>query len=64
MNNSLANREPEPHLTATVTKSDYCAMDDGRHTKCLYSSPNPGCSILDRGLKYVMSVTFVEKINE
>ena len=57
------NREPEPHLTAAVTKSDYCDMDAG-HTKCLYSSHNPDCNILDRGLKYVTSVTFVEKINE
>ena len=62
MNNFLFNREPEPHLTAAVTKSDYCEMDG--HTKCLYSSPNPDCSILDRGLKYVTSVAFVEKINE
>ena len=63
MKNSFLNREPEPHLTAAVTKSDYCLMHKG-HTKCLYSSPNPDCSILDRGLKYVTSVAFVEKINE
>ena len=56
-------RDPAPHVPLNITKSDYCEVN-AEHTKCLYTTPDPDCAILGRGLSFTNRNMFVEKINE
>ena len=63
MKKFLIQREPEPHFNAVPLKSDYCDVHL-EHSKCLYSTPNTNCKILDHGLSQENQDKLVEKINE
>jgi len=56
-------REPEPHVSSVPAKSDYCVLHP-EHTKCLYSTPNLRCNIINRILSTANKDKLVEKINE